>query len=65
MTDFDIRPPTGSKQISVGDRTDGDDVQSQIGVRLRAVYEEIVAEPVPDHFRTLLESLDCSNRRCI
>jgi hypothetical protein len=63
MTDFDIRPVTGPKQISAFDRNDGEDVQGQIGLRLRAVYEAIVAEPVPDRFRTLLESLDCSNER--
>ena len=61
MTDFDIRPAMGPKNRSTFDRTGGEDVQGQIGVRLRAVYEVIVSEPVPDRFRTLLERLDCSN----
>jgi hypothetical protein len=63
MTDFNIRPETGPNHISAFDRTDSDDVQSQIGIRLRAVYETVVSEPVPDHFRTLLDNLDCSNER--
>lgn len=48
---------------SVTDATGADDVQSQIGLRLRAIYEAIVAEPVPERFKSLLESLDCSNHR--
>ncbi len=55
---------TGQKQdgsfAQVFDATDTDGVQGQIGLRLRAVYEAIVAEPVPDRILSLLESLDCS-----
>lgn len=62
MSDVTPRPMTGRKVQTAfdGDRTE--DVQGQIGLRLRALYEVIVAEPVPDRFRTLLESLDSSNK---
>lgn len=60
MADFDIRPAMGPKHRLAVDRSDSEDVQGQIGLRLRAVYEVIVSEPVPDRFRTLLEHLDCS-----
>lgn len=34
------------------------DLQSHIGRQLRAVYDEIVNEPVPDRFLKLLEELE-------
>jgi len=34
------------------------DVQGHIGRQLRAVYDEVVREPVPDRFVKLLEELD-------
>jgi hypothetical protein len=34
------------------------DLQGHIGRQLRAVYEEVVREPVPDRFLKLLEELD-------
>lgn len=35
-----------------------EDLQEQIGVQLRAVYETLISEPVPDRFLKLLEELD-------
>lgn len=34
------------------------DLQAHIGRQLRAVYDEVVNEPVPDKFRRLLEELE-------
>jgi hypothetical protein len=34
------------------------DLQAQIGRQLRAVYDEVVEEGVPDRFLQLLEELD-------
>ena len=34
------------------------DIQTQIGDRLRAVYEEIVEQGIPDRFADLLSQLD-------
>ena len=34
------------------------DVQAHIGRQLRAVYDEVVNEPVPDRFVKLLEELE-------
>ncbi|WP_099864840.1 NepR family anti-sigma factor [Pararhizobium haloflavum] len=31
---------------------------SHIGKRLKSIYDEIVSEPVPDKFTSLLESLE-------
>ena len=35
-----------------------EDLQSHIGIQLRAVYESMIAEPVPDRFLKLLEELE-------
>jgi hypothetical protein len=34
------------------------DLQAHIGRQLRAVYDEVVSEPVPYRFRKLLEELE-------
>ncbi len=33
-------------------------IQDHLGRKLRAVYDEIVSQPVPDKFRKLLEELE-------
>jgi hypothetical protein len=63
MTEFPKLPVIGPRPASVFSGVSTDDVQGQIGLRLRAVYETIVSEPVPDRFKALLETLDCSNQR--
>ena len=37
-------------------------IQSRIGDQLRAMYDELMQQPVPDRFRDLLEQLEKSNR---
>jgi hypothetical protein len=36
----------------------GSDVQSHIGRQLRAMYDGVVAQPVPDRFLELLDQLE-------
>jgi hypothetical protein len=36
----------------------GRDVQTKIGQQLRAIYDEVVSEGVPDRFSDLLRKLD-------
>ncbi len=35
-----------------------DSLQADIGIQLRAVYERMISEPVPDRFLDLLDRLD-------
>ena len=63
MTSFKTGQPRSGTIGSDRDANNADDVQGQIGLRLRAIYESVVAEPVPDRFIALLESLDCCNRK--
>lgn len=35
-----------------------ENVQAQIGMQLRAVYETMIAQPIPDRFVELLERLE-------
>jgi hypothetical protein len=35
----------------------GSEISEQIGRRLRAMFEDVVGEPVPERFRELLEQL--------
>ncbi len=34
------------------------DVQARIGEKLKAMYDEVVSQPVPDRFKELLSILD-------
>jgi hypothetical protein len=43
--------------VAVGARLEAD-LQAHIGRQLRAVYNEVVNEPVPDRFIKLLEELE-------
>ncbi|WP_430911969.1 NepR family anti-sigma factor [Methylobacterium sp. sgz302541] len=36
--------------------------QRRIGTHLRAMYEGLVQQPVPDRFRELIEKLDSADR---
>lgn len=36
----------------------GRDVQSKLGQQLRAVYDDVISQGVPDRFSTLLDKLD-------
>lgn len=33
-------------------------LQSQLGVQLRRIYDEVLSEPIPDRFTALIEALD-------
>jgi hypothetical protein len=35
----------------------GEQIQTQIGAKLKALYDEAAQEPVPDRFRDLLKAL--------
>ncbi|WP_408886929.1 NepR family anti-sigma factor [Limobrevibacterium gyesilva] len=37
------------------------DLQAYIGRQLRAVYDEVLREPVPERFLSLLRELDCKS----
>lgn len=37
-------------------------IQTALGRELRAMYDEVVCEPVPDRFLKLLERLDASEK---
>jgi hypothetical protein len=38
-------------------------IQTEIGKHLRAVYDDVINEPVPDKFMKLLEELERSTTR--
>ena len=38
-------------------------VQNEIGKHLRAIYDDVINEPVPDKFMELLEKLEQSSSR--
>lgn len=41
----------------------GRDVQAKIGSQLRALYDEVVKEGVPDRFSELLKRLDTEDKK--
>ncbi len=47
-----VRPPAGM------DAALEPDVQAHLGRQLRALYDEVASQPVPDRFRILLEQLE-------
>ena len=50
-----IRKRTGAKQAKLGR-----DVQARLGQQLRAMYDEVVNQGVPDRFSELLNRLDAN-----
>lgn len=38
-------------------------IQTEIGKHLRAVYDDVISEPVPSKFMDLLEALERSSRK--
>ncbi|KAA0972327.1 hypothetical protein FPY71_04305 [Aureimonas fodinaquatilis] len=59
--DHQQRPPKASldKSPSAPDTSAG----SAIGKRLKAYYEDVASEPVPDRFLSLLEQLDAAEKK--
>jgi hypothetical protein len=57
-----IRPDSGAVTMgetdTVPDAMLGADLQAHIGRQLRAVYDEVVGEAVPERFLKLLEELE-------
>ena len=39
----------------------GTEIQSQIGMQLRSLFDRVAAEPVPERFLALLDSLESDN----
>ena len=55
---------TASQGSSARDRTTIDPrIQVEIGKHLRAVYDDVINEPVPDKFMELLQKLEQSATR--
>jgi hypothetical protein len=52
---------TGSSPTSSGRL--GRDVQAKIGTQLRAIYDDVVKEGVPDRFVDLLKRLDLPDEK--
>lgn len=53
----DPRKPASRSGKGAKDRNERDAVGQAIGNQLRALYDEVAREPVPDRFRTLLDRL--------
>jgi len=58
-----MTPPNSDAPTSIHEAQESDvkldtDLQAHIGRQLRAVYDEVVNEPVPDKFIRLLEELE-------
>jgi hypothetical protein len=49
--------PPATPKAAAGQPT-GAEISEQIGRELRAMFDEVVAEPVPEKFRQLLEELE-------
>jgi hypothetical protein len=54
------RPKAGEASKEAG--TKETHIQTAIGIRLRAYYDEIARQPVPDRFVELLKQLDSKDR---
>jgi hypothetical protein len=52
------RPPATPPATPNAAQSRGAELSEQIGRELRALFDEVVAEPVPEKFRQLLEELD-------
>ena len=55
----DVVPADEAKKLRT--RKAGDAVEKAIGSRLRAFYDEVAREPVPDRFVELLKRLDAKD----
>ncbi|MBL8566746.1 MAG: hypothetical protein JNM89_13610 [Hyphomicrobiaceae bacterium] len=67
MPEDDQRKVTNSSHRKVGDGLPDTPlpphVQARIGRQLKRAYEDIIAEPLPDRFGTLLDELAKSAKR--
>ncbi len=46
-----------------GERPGSTDVQAYIGRQLRAVYDDVVKQPIPDRFLALMKQLEDQGRQ--
>ena len=60
MTTLPCRTPVPPLADSV-DRSALRTIDQQIGQELRALYNEVLAEPIPDRLLVLIDQLDSSN----
>jgi hypothetical protein len=54
---------TRNKKLNVRPAKLGRDVQARLGQQLRAMYDEVVNQGVPDRFNDLIERLDGSGKK--
>jgi hypothetical protein len=56
--------PPGEPTLRAGDDARGrglsDHTQKRIGLHLRALYDQVVQQPVPDRFRDLIAQLEAT-----
>lgn len=58
MSDTDSKRDDAPSEPQDGEATPAPELQAEIGVRLKAYYDTITREPVPDRFVELLGQLD-------
>jgi len=54
---------TRSKKLNVKPAKLGRDVQARLGQQLRAMYDEVVNQGVPDRFNELIDRLESSAKK--
>ncbi|WP_062227306.1 NepR family anti-sigma factor [Aureimonas frigidaquae] len=59
----DQRKPTDGSPTDTGKDDTPLGPSNAIGRRLRAYYEDVAAEPVPDRFLSLLDALDAAEKK--
>jgi hypothetical protein len=66
MTQKDGKPDKSMQRVKTGGSTDGSGLSREatikIGQQLRAMYDEVVKEGVPDRFNELLKRLDAEKK---
>ena len=58
MTPFFSNAPLPGPASRLGDAALAPEIQAQIGSRLRAAYDDVLHQSVPERFRLLLDQLD-------
>ena len=54
---------TGSKKLNSKPAKLGRDVQARLGQQLRAMYDDVVNQGVPDRFNELINRLDGNGKK--
>lgn len=58
---FDTPPKGGVSAPERSTRPLSSDLQAHIGIRLKAFYDSVLSEPIPDRFAELLDRLDAAD----